>query len=696
MLNFEFLPTISLLLNGKDTPIIHRDLSWLQFNERVLEEARSDSNPLLERVKFLAISASNLDEFFMIRVSSIEHGLSARKRKLDFPEVKRLTKIRSTLLDGVRKFSQKQEDTLEEVTEDLFAHGICLNRGLKHGVPAHAVARVIFETQILPKLPPPESFTPESLNQLESLQTGVILPGALWIRIPKSLPTVFFHLSENNQRAHFFFLDDLIGSFLPLPVATDWKLTFVRLTRDGDYEHDLEDTDPESIPDVVRTRIRSREGGKPIRVQYSGNPTAEWLALVASALKLESDQFFTTNSTLYLHGLWTVFNQLPADFGDPDLRYPALQSKTPSPFDGTGNIFERIQQRDYLLHHPYDSFDAFVQFMREAAADPNVTRIEQTVYRMDAVSPVIGILKEAAKTKRVAVFIELRARFDELNNLRLADELQKAGVQVAYGFGKLKLHAKVALVTRNEAGGEKLYTHLSTGNYNAATARAYTDLAILTCHPDIGSDARHFLNSLYEGRVPSTFKQLLIAPTRMARRLIALIDAEAEAARQGKKARVVAKVNALVDEQIISKLYEASTAGVQVDLIVRGACSLVPGVKGLSENIRVVSIVDRFLEHSRIYYFESAAKMYLSSADWMPRNFFNRLEIAFPVLDERLFAYLKDVVLPAYLADTAKGKELTAHGTWKKRVAKDATRNLRSQVLFRELALRDYRGTPLQ
>jgi polyphosphate kinase len=314
----------------------------------------------------------------------------------------------------------------------------------------------------------------------------------------------------------------------------------------------------------------------------------------------------------------------------------------------------------------------------------------------------------------VGVIIELRARFDELNNLSLADELRKAGVEVAFGFGKLKLHAKVALVTRVEPDGpekglRKLYTHLSTGNYNAQTARTYTDLAILTANPEIGSDARHFFDSVWEGEVPTAFRQLVSAPTKLHKLLLAQIQAETAAARAGRKARIVAKVNALVDPLVIDALYEASRAGVRVDLIVRGACSLIPGVKGLSEHIRVVSVVDRFLEHSRIYFFGDSRQLYLSSADWMPRNFFSRLEIAFPVQDSRLRRYIEEIIIPAYLADTVKARELTPQGTWKKRgmtqvrgVLGGATESvfgkkpIRSQWLFQELAARNYKGTPLE
>ncbi len=291
------------------------------------------------------------------------------------------------------------------------------------------------------------------------------------------------------------------------------------------------------------------------------------------------------------------------------------------------------------------------------------------------------------------VVLELRARFDESNNLRVAEELGKAGVEVKFGFGNLKLHAKVTLITRREGDKTVRYTHLSTGNYNAKTARQYTDISIFTSHAEIGEDARHFFDSVYKKEVPTNFKQLVTAPTKLHARMRTLIRAEAEAAKAGKSARIVAKVNALVDEKLIEDLYMASQSGVKIDLIVRGACSLVPGVKGLSENIRVISIVDRFLEHSRIYWFQQSGVMYLSSADWMPRNFFSRLEIAFPVLDPRLYKFMTEVLIPGYLRDNTRARRLTARGVWEK-VASTPPLH-RAQWYFEELATNHYKNTSL-
>jgi polyphosphate kinase len=498
-----------------------------------------------------------------------------------------------------------------------------------------------------------------------------------------------------------FFLDDLLLAHLPESFGTRGAAGLVRVTRDGDFTVDLEEEDTESIPDVVRSGLGGRERGRPVRLQFHGDVTQQQLTALMNALRLVTGQVLPAPGSLCLQGLWVLVSQISEEvIAGSHLRHQPLVSTVPRPLRKPETIFDRLKKDDFLLHHPYDSFDAFVAWIRAACVDPQVTMIEQTVYRMDAVSPLIEALKEAASRKKVRVIIELRARFDELNNLRLADELRAAGVEVSFGFGKLKLHAKVALITRKEEEGERLYTHLSTGNYNAATARQYTDLAILTAHPEIGLDARAFFDKVFKGEVPTSFRQLVAAPGRLHRKLVGLIQAEKAAAEAGHPARIVAKVNALVDEAVIEQLYLASGAGVRIDLIVRGACSLIPGVKGLSENIRVISVVDRLLEHSRLYYFGHTRALYLSSADWMPRNFFSRLELAFPILDPLVFRYIEEEIIPAYLSDTVKAKELTSVGTWKKRTVRGGPGRkhvlVRSQGRFESLAREEYRGTSLE
>jgi polyphosphate kinase len=707
MQQHELLPTLPSLLVQPNVPFIHRDLSWLQFNERVLAEARQTSNPLLERAKFLAISAANLDEFFMIRLASLERTIaSAVKRDPDAGS--RLHRIHSAILEAVAKFGAKQAEALDLLAGELEGAGVFIVRKPQPGTVFFDISKKVFDEQVLQKLSPPEPFASSKFHSMENLQLVALLKNNQWLRIPKSVPSLFCTTEDNQLYA--FFLDDLLATHLGSALAVQGVPSFLRLTRDGDFTVDLEEEDSESIPDVVRTGLGSREKGRPVRLQYWGDFPQNFLQDAMRVLKLDRAQILPAPQTMCLHGLWNVVKQAPDWLSQKaELQYPALNAKLPLRLRDQSKIFDEIREADLLLHHPYDSFDGFVAWIQAACADPNVTMVEQTVYRMDTLSPVIDALKMAAKTKTVRVIIELRARFDELNNLLLAEELRKAGVEVAFGFGALKLHAKVALVTRKEGDVVRLYTHLSTGNYNATTARQYTDLAILTANPEIGADARVFFDAVMKGEIPTSFKQLLSAPARMHRRLLNLIDAETQAAKAGKKGHIVAKVNALVDGAVVNQLYLASQAGVQVDLIVRGACSLIPGVPGLSENIRVISVVDRLLEHSRIYYFENSKALYLSSADWMPRNFFSRLEIAFPVLDPKLYEYISQIVIPTYLADTVKAKELTPQGTWKKRTASSLApqasqiakallgkKPVRSQMVFEELALREYENTPLE
>ncbi|MBL0058762.1 MAG: polyphosphate kinase 1 [Elusimicrobia bacterium] len=698
----RFLPTLPHLLSSPGRPFIHRDLGGLQFNERVLAEARSSSNPLLERLKFLAITASNLDEFFMIRYASLDRSIRTQRNRR---AARHLLETRNTLLDMVTSLAAKQVETLDLLASALEAKGIQLVRRPQLNSDNFRIGQEIFSRDILPHLSPPEPFRPNRLSFLENLKCAVVFPSGLWIPVSRRLAPLHIHAGENGP-CRLFFLDDLLLSHAGAAFRLPGNPAIFRLTRDGDIPVELSEEDPSLVPDIIRTGVGSRDRGRPVRLQYGGEAVLDLLERCVAALRLSPRQVHPAPGSLHLSGLWSALGRLPARFrSESSLTTPPFKPFLMQSLAKRDSIFKELQGRDILLHHPYESFDGYVNFIQASAKDPAVTSIQQTVYRMDALSPVIAALKNAAAAKkRVRVVIELRARFDEMNNLRLADELRKAGVEVAFGFGRLKIHAKVALVTRRENGVDRLYTHLSTGNYNAATARAYEDLAILTARPEYGEDAQIFFDALCHGQVPMGFKTVIPAPARLHRLLLQLIEAETAAARAGRPASLFAKTNALVDEGIIESLYRASQAGVRVDLMVRGACSLIPGVKGLSDNIRVLSIVDQFLEHSRIFYFGDSNRMYLSSADWMPRNFFSRLEIAFPILDDRLRRFIRDVVIPIYLADTVKARELTPQGTWRKR-SPSLVRPIpsylrlpspvRAQACFVELAHREYRGTPL-
>ncbi|MBL7715721.1 MAG: polyphosphate kinase 1 [Bdellovibrionales bacterium] len=695
-----FLPTLPSLLDSPRVPLIHRDVSWLQFNDRVLAESRQASNPLLERAKFLAISGSNLDEFFMIRFSSLARSITAASRNQP-AQVNRLTKIKGSILETVSKFGAKQLESLDLLTGELEGVGIHVVRNCQEGDAEFAIGKQIFVESILPQIPPPQALTRVQIQSTMNLQTLVVFPGDLCFRLPRNLAPMVAKVDPSQKKCYFFFLDDLIAAHLGPAFRLEGQPGFLRLTRDGDFTAaiEFEDTDSVAMAEKIRTGLGNRELGRPVRLQYRGNVEEPLLERAVSILRIPAAQVIPAFGSLYLHGLWAVMNHVPDEIRNkPGVQHPPVKGVIPAPFLDPKRFFEKLKTKDFFVHQPYDSFDSYVQWIEAAGKDPDVLSIEQTVYRVDHQSPVIAALKTAAENgKKVRVVIELRARFDELNNLKLTDELKQAGIEVGFGFGKLKLHAKIALVTRKDASdpsGIRAYTHLSTGNYNRSTAKQYTDFSIFTGNTEVGQDARHFFDAVFKKEVPKNFKHLVHAPSKMHRRLLQLIQAETEAAKKGEKARIVAKVNALVDEAVIESLYEASKAGVQVDLIVRGACSLIPGVPGLSQNIRVISIVDRYLEHSRLYSFESSKAIYLSSADWMPRNFFSRLELAFPILDPQIFSYVRDYLIPTYLSDTVKAKELTPMGTWKKRAAK--SNSVRSQLRFQEISQSNYRGTPLE
>lgn len=698
--DFSASDKLKALLPDPDLPFIHRDLSWIQFNDRVLGEARTLKNPLLERLKFLSISAANLDEFFMIRVATIMKEITKEVRAEKSVRLERLKKIRHEIFQKVAHSNSMQENVLHTLAHALKAIGVEIILDLDETEAIREHAREIFKKHIQPELKEPEPFQPKQLLLLSNLQWCLIFLNSTWIRIPRTLKSVWCVPIEGN-RVRIYFSDALVLRFASETFKSHSIKTgtgvLVRLTRDGDLSINLEDEDAESVPAAVRATLKTRDTGRAVRLQSLGHLSEELDNRLQKAIRIPRLFSFSYRYTFLMHHLWSVLKDIPPEVqAKKGLTYPPFTPYTPPEFSKGSEIFKTLKARDILLHHPYDSFDALVQWVKTASLDPQVKMIQQTIYRMDSQSPLLPSLIQAAKAgKKVRVVIELRARFDELNNLQLTEELQNAGIEVAFGFGKLKLHAKLALVSREEEGVLHHYTHLSTGNYNSSTSRLYTDLSIITADADIGADALHFFDAVARKEIPQNFKKLLAAPIRMHRRIIQLIDHEINAAKEGKSARIFAKVNSLVDQDVVIKLYEASEAGVEIDLVVRGACALVPGIRGLSKNIRVMSIVDRYLEHSRIYYFESSKILYLSSADWMPRNFFSRLELAFPVLDHRIFAYIRDVIIPIYGSDNFKSRELTSDGYWAREKLPSGTLLNRAQFLFQELARKHYQGTPL-
>jgi len=688
------------LLEDPQKPFIHRDLSWLQFNERVLAQALSRDNPLLERLRFLGITGSNLDEFFMIRFASMKEQIRSMRKssQTNIELMDRLRHIRDEILVSVGRFENRQVRVFNDLVRQISENGIRIYKRSPGIHKLDELAQSVFDKYCLPQLKEPEKFSYEKLKLVPNLHGGLIYPNGKMIAIPRSLPAAYFAWDE-NQKLVLFFLDDLVSQRMQSLIGTNKKACVFRITRDADISGELEEEDPESIPDAIKRKMVSRDQGRVVRIQLTGASQMLNIEKVCKTLNISELQIYKTPLPLYIHGCYQVVNELQKQSSAAkvleSLVFPPLQNRLPKPLRSKDDIFKKIREKDQLLHHPYDSFEAYTRLLEAAVKDPQVQSISQTIYRVDTLSKVTQLLKEAAKTKKVSVIIEPRARFDELNNIQLAEELRQAGVKVAFSFGKLKLHAKIALIERKEDGKSAFYTHLSTGNYNATTARLYTDLAILTAHPGIGLDAKTFMDAVSEERIPSQLQHLILAPTELHKRLLYLIDRETKAAKEGQKARIFAKVNALVDYNLVNSLYTASQAGVKVDLFVRGACSLIPRIKGLSENIRVFSLVDRFLEHSRMYYFQNSNQLFLTSADWMPRNFFSRLEIAFPVLDPQIHQFLISEVIPTYLRDRAKTRELDGMGIWRKRKSLGGDLDIRAQVVFQKMAESDYAETPL-
>lgn len=686
------------ILSDPNRPFVHRDFSWISFNERVLSEAMVSDNPVLERLKFLGITSSNLDEFFMIRISSLDRELLSLSRSKDSQQEKigRLDQIQNEINYSIRKFHKKQTTIFNQLKKELGIHNIFIIRSRPTEEWIKKALEQVFLNECAPHLSQPKDFHPNEIAKMKNLQLGILFSNGKFLEVPKNIPKTFW-IQGGQGKFALIFLDDLLKIQSPITFGIRAKAIGLRLIRDADISVDLEDAESSSIPDQVRTKMRYRDKSNPVALYMSSPIDDERIQQIKSSLKLDGSRLFQVKHPLMLQGAFQFANELSKNirFQKDSLVYSKFEPRLPKSFEKPSGIFKRILERDYFLHHPYDSFEAYINFIEEACKDPFVTHIQQTIYRVDQLSKVVSLLKKVAHKKKIKVFIEPRARFDEVNNIELAEDLRAAGVEVYFAQGNLKLHAKISLVIKKEKAVTTLFTHLSTGNYNAKTARLYTDMSIFTARKEVGRDAQLFFSSVEQRKIPEDFKTLVLAPTKLHRRLLSLIQTETQAAKRGQPARIFAKLNTLVDENVVNSLYEASKAGVKIDLNVRGACSLIPKIQGLSENIRVFSIIDRFLEHSRIYYFESSGVIYLSSADWMPRNFFKRLELAFPILDSQIALYIREYVIPVYLKGRAKSWELNKKGQWRRRRKLKNSENPKAQKVFQKLAASSYKDTPL-
>ncbi|GHU51572.1 RNA degradosome polyphosphate kinase [Clostridia bacterium] len=684
-------------------PHFNRELSWLEFNERVLEEAQDKTNPLLERFKFLAITASNMDEFFMVRVS----GLMDQKA----------AKINRDKGEGSPK---EQLIAISKKAHSMFeAQYNCLNKSLlpalaKEGVRVlkyedlneeqRKIADDYYETTIYPILTPMavDQSRPLPLLNNRSLNFLVELENdseATVIPEPKDLandddgrsgkyaivqvPTVVKRLFQfPEKKPSFILLEDIIRPHLHTLFSgyTLVSRAIFRIIRDADLEVDEEDS--ADLLHEIEKSIKRRRWGSPVRIEIEKKMKKSSRNYLQEILNLKNDDIYEINGVIDL----TVWFGVAGISGFPKLCNAPI---TPQPSGDfwERDVFERIRESDVLVFHPYQTFDSVLDFVELAANDPQVLAIKQTLYRVSGNSPIVNSLITAAENgKQVTVLVELKARFDEENNILWAKKLEKAGCHVIYGLVGLKTHCKACLVVRREDDGIRRYIHLGTGNYNDSTARFYTDLGYFTCKETFGADISAMFNLLTGYARNQSFNKILVAPSNMRQGFLRLIKKETQNAKDGKPSKIIAKLNSLVDMEIIGALYDASKAGTKIQLVVRGICCLKSGIEGVSDNIQVFSIIDRFLEHSRIYYFENAGDplVYLASADWMPRNLDRRVEAAFPVEDENLKKKIIEI-LNITLSDTLKLRVQKLDGTYEKidRRGKEA---IRSQLVFQKMA----------
>ncbi|HEX4015028.1 MAG TPA: polyphosphate kinase 1 [Candidatus Cybelea sp.] len=670
---------------------ISRELSWLEFNDRVLEEALDARNPLMERLKFVAIYGTNLDEFFMIRVAAIKQQIEAqvvRRSEDGRTPTEHLAAISARLRSSL---PQQMRVLNDELLPALEREGIRLLRVGELDDETQALLERAFDDSVFPVLTPlaVDSGHPFPYISNLSLSLAVELEEATndgvelhfaRVKIPPTLSR-FVPVEGSGERT-FVLLEDLIahhldGLFPGMHVRDSYLF---RVTRDADL--DLQEDEADDLLRAIESELRRRRFGEPVRLEIERGMPEYMRDFLCSSLELEPVDCYEIEGLMALSDLWQIVN-LP---GYQHLRDKPFLPAIPKRLIGVTDIFSQIRDGDILLHHPYESFDPVIQFLQQAAEDEKVLAIKATLYRTSGKnSPIVRALLTAAENeKQVAVVIELKARFDEENNIEWAKRLERAGAHVVYGFANQKVHAKTLLVVREDEDGLRRYMHFGTGNYNEKTARLYTDLSLFTCRPELGTDDAQLFNALTGFSKVTDYEDLWVAPVTLHRELIARIDRETEHARAGRRAGIRAKVNAITEGDVIRALYRASQAGVPVDLMVRGMCVLRPGIAGVSENVRVRSIVGRFLEHSRIFVFENGGdlEVHMASADWMGRNLDRRVEIAVPVLDPVMAETVASQILSVLLSDNVKSRELQSDGSYKRCVPGSGQMPVDAQRVF--------------
>lgn len=663
---------------------INRELSMLEFQRRVLEEARDEENPLLERLKFLAIFGSNMDEFFMVRVSGIRKQIEANVVKLSEDGLtprEELAVIRKT----AQELMHEAHQSFRKVLPKLEKEGIHVHDYAKLTKAQKERADKYFKDVVYPVLTPlaldPGHPFPHISNL--SLNLAIVIRDKKGnekfarLKVPDTLPRFIpIKRSSGGERKdgtipyhhYFVWLDQVIAAnltdlFPGLEVVAAYPF---RIVRDADIE--IQELEADDLLETMQASIRKRKFGSVVQVAIHDSMPPEMRDLLVENLEVTHNDLYILPPPLGLVNLWYIYNNVERH----DLKDKPYIQRIPKPLrklEPTNNLFDVIRNENIIFHHPYESFTPVVDFLYTAARDPQVLAIKQTVYRVGSNSPVVEALLEAAERgKQVAVLMELKARFDEESNIGWARRLEDAGVHVVYGLVGLKTHCKVAMVVRKEGEGIRRYLHLATGNYNVGTSRIYEDLGMFTCDEDMGADATDLFNFLTGYSTKKNYKKLLVAPVNLRMQIEKLIQREIEHAKAGNKTHIMFKMNSLVDMEMIQLLYQASQAGVKVDLFIRGMCCLRPGIKGVSDNISVISIVGRYLEHSRIYYFQNNGddEVYMGSADLMPRNLNHRVEVIFPVENKSQVKFLRDKILGAYLKDNTRARILQPDGTYQR------------------------------
>ncbi len=680
----------------------NRELSWLDFNQRVLDLAKDRSIPLLERVKFLAIFASNLDEFFMKRIGGLHRQRvdDLRERSLDGLTVEQQLEA---IHARIRPMLDEENNLwFNELHPALKKERIAIKRYNDLTQTQQQFCDELFKRQMFPILTPlavdPGHPFPFISNLSKSMGVMVERPTRVGetqgersfvrIKVPENLPRWIQLPAEGGSTSWTFTpLESVIGANLQhlFPGMKVLENHLFRVTRNADVEMDEEDAD--DLLAMITAEIRLRRMADVVRLELPQGMSVGMRQLIIDGMEVKPDDVYVLQGPIDMDDLMQL-----SSIDRPDLKFPAYKNLTPARLlDDDTDMFGVIRERDLLVHHPYESFAASVErFVELAASDPKVLAIKMTLYRTSLDSPFVPALIRAAENgKQVAVLVELKARFDEQRNVELARRLENAGVHVVYGIVGYKTHTKLAMVVRDEPDGLRTYAHIGTGNYNSRTALLYVDVGLFTCEPNVTGDVTELFHYLTGRSMKKDYAKLLVAPVTMRERFLQMIDREIEHASAGREAHIIAKMNALQDKKIIEKLYEASNAGVKIDLIVRGFCCLVPGAKGQSENIRVVSILGRFLEHSRIYYFLDGGleEIYIGSADWMSRNLDYRVEAITPVLDAMARATLKQI-LEVMIDDRGHAWELGSDGIWRRREAPEGTCTIDSQQQFIQMSLK--------